>query len=266
MSDALEVKLRIGEGRVKLVELKELTDRLQRTLAALASHLADSPTPGIDFEIVEAAVGSLSLGLRAVAEEGAPVDPERVLATFTADLADIREQSYRPDLTPGLTKHYRSLVACLAAGGAVVEYTHAGHHIVVDDAFRKGFEVALKERVAEDVSVVGHLDAINAHKAPFTFYLYPKLEEADRVECRFAADMLEEIAKLLKKSVKVEGTGHFAPVGIYPLRIDVYRAPSVLSWDPAILRSYMGKLSLVPKGMTASEYIESNRKAAGLAD
>jgi len=137
---------------------------------------------------------------------------------------------------------------------------------VVDDAFRRSFEVALKERVAEDISIVGCLDAINAHKAPFTFSMYPKLEDADRVECRFPPEMLEEIAKLLKKTVKAEGRGYFAPVGIYPLRVEVYRVPRVLAWDPATLRSYVGRLALVPQGMSAREYVEKNRMVAGLAD
>jgi hypothetical protein len=263
---SLDVKLRIGDRRVKLTQLKELTDRLQRTLAALASQLAAGAPAGVDFEIVQAAVGSFSLGLVAVAEDGAAVEPERVVSTFTSDLSDIRKQSYRADLTPGLTRHYRALVTYLKDLDAVVEYAHGRDHVVVDDTFRKGFDVALKERIAEGVSVVGHLDAVNAHKAPFTFYLYPKLEEADRVECHFPPEMLRLIAELLKKTVRVAGTGHFAPVGIYPLRIEVREAPRALAWDPSILRSYVGALSLLPEGMSVGDYLERNRKAAGLAD
>lgn len=251
---------------MKLAQLKELSTLLQRTLAAVASHLADSATPGIDFEIVEAGVGSLSLGLRAVAEEGATIEPERVVATFTEDLAQIRQQSYRPDLTTGLTKHYRALVTSMGGTGAVVEYGRGKERVVVDDAFRKGFEVALKERIAEDVSVVGYLDAVNVHKVPYTFYLYPKLEDIERVECRFPAEMLQAVAVLLKKTVKVEGTGHFAPVGIYPLRIDVNRELRPLTWDPDVLRSFVGKLALVPEGVSASDYLQRNREAAGFAD
>lgn len=262
----LNVKLRIGDERIKLAQLKELSTQLQRALSAVASDLADSTTPGIEFEIVAAGVGSLSLALTAVAEEGSNIDPEKVLSTFTEDLAHIRRQSYRPDLTAGLTKHYRVLVTCLGSVGAVVEYGHGPDLVVVDESFRKGFEVALKERVAEDVSVVGYLDAINAHRAPYTFYLYPKLEDIDRVECRFPARMLESVAGLLKQTVKVEGTGHFAPVGIYPLRIEVAHEPRSLAWDPGVLRTLVGSLALVPDGMSASDYLQRNREAAGLAD
>jgi hypothetical protein len=44
---SLDVKVQIGERRVKLAQLRELTDRLQRTLAALASQLAGGTPPGM---------------------------------------------------------------------------------------------------------------------------------------------------------------------------------------------------------------------------
>ena len=197
--------------------------------------------------------------------------PEAVRVNWEAELAVAEEVDFPAlaavaDLTPGLTRHYRALVTSLKDVGAVVEYVHGRDHVVVDDAFRRGFEVALKERVAEDVSLVGHLDAVNAHRAPFTFYVYPKLEEGDRVECHFQPEMLQLVAELLKKTVRVAGTGYFAPVGIYPLRMEVREAPRALAWDPSILRSYVGTLRLVPKGMSVSDYLEANRKAAGFAD
>jgi len=262
----LDVKLRIGDDSVKLAQLKDLSVHLQRALAAVASHLTDSAKPGIDFEIVQAGVGSLSLSLRAVAEEGVTLDPAQVITTFTQDLTQIRQQTYRPDLTTGLTKHYRALVTCLGPAGAVVEYGHGRDRVVVDAAFRKGFEVALKERIAEDVSIVGYLDAVNAHKPPYAFYLYPKLEDIERVECRFPSGMVQAIAGLLKKTVRVQGTGHFAPVGIYPLRIEVAHEPRPLDWNPDALRSWVGKLSLVPDGTSVGDYLQRNREAAGFAD
>lgn len=266
MAATLEVNLRVGDGPVKLGQLKELSDRLQRTLVALAGQLAGEPSPGIDFEIVRAGVGSLSLALRAVAQEGVALDPEEVVSTFTSDLAHIRERSYRPGLTPRLTQHYRGLVTCLKGDDAVVEYASSSALVIVDEAFRAGFEVALRERVAEDVSVVGYLDAINAHRAPFLFYLYPKLPEGGRIECQFAPELLEAIAGMLKKTVRVKGRGYYAPVGLYPLRLEVQDSPKALAWEPTVLRSYVGHLSLVPHGMAVSDYLQRNREAAGLAD
>lgn len=50
------------------------------------------------------------------------------------------------------------------------------------------------------------------------------------------------------------------------LRIDVNREPRTLTWDPAVLRSFVGKLALVPEGVSASDYLQRNREAAGFAD
>ncbi len=266
VSAALDIDLRVGQAHVKLAELRELTDRLQRALAAVAKHLAGGAESGIDFEVVSAKVGSLHFGLQAVSAGMPSVDPDLVLATFATDLAEIKRQSYRADLTAGLTKHYRSLVTCLGGEGATVEYNHRDQRVVVDDAFRSSFEAALKERVAQGVSVVGYLDAVNAHRAPFAFYLYPKLEDAERIECRFPPEMLETVAALLKKTVRVAGTGHFAPVGIYPLRVEVEQLPRLLPWDPGVLRSLVGKLALVPAGVNVSDYLQRNREVAGFAD
>lgn len=265
-SATLDVELQIGGAPVRLAHLRELSAQLHRTLAAVANHLADNAILGIDFEIVQVGVGSLSLVIRAIAEAGATVRPEVVISTFADDLIHIREQAYRADLTTGLTRQYRNLVTCLASAGAVVAYGHGAQHVVVDAGFRQGFEAALKERVAENTSVVGYLDAVNAHKPPYTFYLYPKLEELERIECRFPIELLGKVAALLKQTVRVEGTGHFAPVGIYPLRVEVEREPRPLTWDPAVLRSFVGKLALVPEGMRVDAYLQRNREAAGFAD
>lgn len=157
------------------------------------------------------------------------MEPEQIVSTFTADLADIRKQTYRADLTPGLTRHYRALVTSLKDVGAVVEYTHDREHVVVDEAFQRSFEVALKERVVEDVTVTGHLDAVNAHKSPFVFYLYPKLEEADRVECFFPADMLQSIAALLKRTRRaptaVQSARSISRGGIHSWRMTLRMPP-----------------------------------------
>ena len=268
MNAALDVKLRIGEGAVKLGQLRELTDNLQRTLGALASQLADTARPGIDFEIVEAAVGSLSLSLRAVAEEGAAIEPERVVATFTADLAEIRKQHYRADLTPDLTRRYRALVTCFKDMGAVVEYRYGRDHVLVDDAFRQGF----RGRRSEGASGRGRRGRGVPRRGEWTparrigFSCTPSSSERTVWSAGSAWRCWRRSRVFLKKTVKVEGTGHFAPVGIYPLRMDVKTKPRPLTWDPALLRGYVGKLTLVPKGMTASDYLERNREAAGLAD
>ena len=114
-----------------------------------------------------------------------------------------------------------------------------------------------------DVVVVGNLDAITVHKK-HVFFLYPKLDGAGRIECRFAAEILEQVVNLIQHTVEVSGTGHYGPVGLYPIRLDVSSTPKLLLSDDSTLRSFVGTMNLVPAGMSASQYLARNREAAGL--
>jgi len=264
----LRVRLVAADEHVTLAELKGVAQQLQRTLSAVETNLAHDGEAAIGYAIVEADVGSLTLGLQPVAPEEALPDPGEVVSTFASDLVDIRHQSYRPGLTPGLARRYLSLVRSLSGSGTTVEYAYRDRQITVDTSFRQGFEVALRERVAEDVVLTGVLEAVNAHREPFQFRLYPKLPGAEAVECRFSREMLPAVAELLKLKavVRVSGRGYFLPIGSYPSRLDVSEQPVAMPFDPALLRSYIRRLSLIPAGLTVQEYLRRNREAAGLAE
>ena len=266
--DILHVRLVAPGQHVKLAELKEVAQQLQQTLSAVETNLAHDGEAAIGYAIVEAEVGSLTLGLQPVAPEGAPVDPSEVVSIFASDLVGIRYQSYRPSLTPGLAKRYLSLVRSLSGSGTAVEYAYRDQQVTVDSSFRQGFEIALRERVAEDVVVTGLLEAVNAHREPFRFSLYPKLPRAEAVDCRFPREMLSAIAELLKLKaiVRVSGRGYFLPIGSYPSRLEVREQPVPMPFDPELLRSYIHRLNLVPAGLTVQEYLRRNREAAGLAE
>lgn len=266
--DILRVRLRPADDYARLADLKEVTQQLQQTLAAVEKGIARDGEAAISYAVVEAEVGSLTLGLQPVAPPDYDIDPTQVVATFAADLVDIRHQTYRSGLTTGLARHYLSLVRALASSGTTVEYEFRDQRVAVDSTFRQGFEVALRERVAEDVTLVGLLQAVNAHQHPFRFNLYPKLPGAEGIECRFPPEMLPAVAELLKSDavVRVNGTGHFLPIGTYPHRLDVSEEPIPLPFDAELLRSYVHRLLLVPAGLTAAEYLHRNREAAGLAD
>jgi len=106
---------------------------------------------------------------------------------------------------------------------------------------------------------------VNAHRQPYAFYLYPKLEEADRVECRFGTEMLGDGRGSSEETVKVEGRGTSAR-GDYPCEWTSEQRRGL--WR-GILRSCAPTSAsslCLPKGMTASDYLERNRQAAGLAD
>jgi len=270
MHPVLHVRIRHDGGPVILRELHELTKHLQSTLTAVSRDLSDLQDAHIDYEITHAETGSLALGLRPIPPDKDRIDPHRVLETFTHDIEDIQANRFRASMTPRLTQKYHSLIRTVSAEDAVVEYRYKQCSIAVDSAFRARFDVALKERVAEDVQIVGHLDALDAHRKSYRFYLYPKFVVQGRIEwrieCRFPTALLSQIVGLIKKTVKVRGKGFFAPVGLYPLRVESTEAPVPLNCDADLLRSYVRKMNLVPSDMTVAEYLQRNREAAGFAD
>lgn len=262
-NELLHVRLRPQGKHVTLDELREVARNLQRVLTSLGENLCESEHCDIAYEITNASVGSLVLALKPVASDATPIEPTEVLRTFTSDLNDIGDQKFRPTMTTELSREYLALVRTLGGSDSIVEYSFEQNRVHIDPAFRGSFEVALKERVTKDAVVIGSLDAITVHKR-YVFYLYPKLERSGRIECRFPTEMLDHIAGLIEHTVEVRGSGHYGPVGLYPSKIDVSSLPRVLSCDEELLRSSVGKMKLVPKGMTAAQYLVKNREAAGL--
>jgi len=260
-----KIRLRRDSALLTLAHLNTFGRELQRTLSAVARHLADSDQPGVEFPIVHAEVGSFCLQLQGLAADGT-IDPAQVFDTFLDDVSAIRRHQFRSTMTPGLAGHYRSLVRTFSDSDLLVEYAYKGRDLLVDNAFRAAFEVALRERVVENTVIVGHLDAVSVHRAPFVFKLYPKLDPRSPVECRFPQAILAEVATHLKSLVQVRGVGFFAPVGLLPTRLEVQGSPERLRCDRVALRGYVRKLRLVPAGTTAKQYLSANRERAGFAD
>ncbi len=265
--ELLRVKIQTNDKAVLLGDLKELSYHLQQTLNAVARNLARTDNPNISYEIVEAAMGSLNFALRAVAAKETELDPDESFDVFTSDLENIRLNNYRPAITATLIGYYRSLVRTLSKENAIVQYQYANKIVQIDGNFRESFNVVLKESIAEDITVSGNLDEVNAHKSQFSFNLYPKLG-GERIMCLFPNEMLSTIADMLKRKsvVQATGKGHFAPVGLYPTRLEVLSLPKELPFHPDRLRSYVHAFDLFGPDITAEEYLQRNREAAGIAD
>jgi hypothetical protein len=246
---------------VTLGQVWRLTDRFQRALSGLADQLAGGADSHIDFEVTEAEVGSFNLAVRAAAHAPTAPDPDMVLATFADDLDRIRNRSFRPGMTAGLLSTYQRLVRDFAARSEVIEVSYRDHAVRIDQNYGISLEAALKEKVAAEITIAGYLDAVLAHKPPFSFYLYPKLDQSHRIDCRFPQALRPAIADVLKERTValVSGTGYFGPVGIYPNRIDVAKAPERLDWDAHALLAMLGKLPIVPRGVTIAEFLRRKR-------
>lgn len=260
-SGALTVRFQTLDRRVTLAQVGRLTDRFHRALSGLADQLAGGTESNVVFEVTEAKVGSLDLAVTAVALASTSPDPDTVLATFAEDLNAIRRRSFRPGMTAGLLSTYQRLVRDLTARQETIEVTFRDQAIRIDKDYEISLEAALKESVATEITVAGYLDAVLAHRPPFAFYLYPKLDQSHRIDCRFPQALRPAIAEVLKERavVQVSGTGYFGPVGIYPNRIDVQRAPERLVWDAAGLLRLLGKLPIVPRGTTVAEFLKQRR-------
>lgn len=262
------VYLKPPQTYAKLSQLKDIGNQLQRTLNAVARNLTDNKDAYVEGDIAEATVGSLGLALRTSVPSFIEVDPDTVCDTLARDILDVRAQRFRPGMTPALLQQYRTLINTLKSSHVRVEYRYAEHEIVIDDDFRRSFEAASKERQAGNIEITGRIESLNIHIEPNQFRLYPKQPNAEGILCQFSTYLLDPIADVLKRKeiVRVTGTGYFAPVGLYPLRIILTKAPEPLVFNVEALRSYLRKTSLVPPGMTSEEYLQANREAAGFVE
>lgn len=261
----LNIYLKPTQPYAKLSHLKDIGSQLQKTLNAVARNLTDNKDAYVDGDITEAVIGSLSLTLQTSVPSFVNVDPDTVCGTFLRDILDVRSQRFRPDMTPTLLQQYKTLINTLKSSHVEVKYRYADLEILIDDNFRRGFESASKERQAYDIEIVGRIEALNIHVEPHQFKLYPKYPNAEGILCQFSSVLLDPIADVLKRKeiVRVTGTGHFSPVGLYPLRIQLTKVPEPLTFNAEKLRSSIRQMDLVPLGMTPDEYLQSNRRATG---
>ncbi len=263
--NSLRVRVAAPDGAVRLRDLREVVGPLQHALSAVAVSIDATSEAEANFAITEAHTGSLALRIQPMCEEGSGLRwPTEVFPTVAADLDGIRRREYRTSLDLDVLRSYLKLVRALGARDATVEYQFRDRTIVVDGGFRSAFEIALREREVADVSFSGSLDAISAHQEPFRFHLYPKLETSGRIECRFSRDLLPVVAKLLKRVVEVRGTAYYAPVGLFPLRMELTAPPIARDFDPVALRRFVRGVDLLPRGMSPAAFIARNRRAAGL--
>ena len=264
----LLVEVKAGGDLLKLSDVQTFLSNLQSALEEVAQDLSQTTEHGVSYEIAEAHVGSFALALRAVGSQFTKVNPVECFSVFSSDIQEVAQHRYRPGMSTQLLKSYTSLVRTLGSIDATIAIQYQEQAILIDKRFRDVVRNTWKERIADNVTVTGNLDAVNVHGGQYMFHLYPKLEHAGRIDCIFNPEMLHTVAELLKHKhlVKVSGRGHYGPIGMYPFKIDIASLPAPLVPDGPRLRSYVGSIELVPKGLTASEYLQRNREAMGFSE
>jgi hypothetical protein len=268
VNEVLKIHIDPPSGNAKLSELKVLADMVQRTLDAVARNLAKDPKAKVDADVSGATIGSLHLMIQPAIADSFAVNPDEICRTLIEDINHVEHQHYRPDMTPALLQQYKALVNMFRNSHIQVQLSHGMDDVTIDDDFRSMFQVATKERIANKVDIIGKIEALNIHSFPYQMKLYPTPPETDYILCRFENELLDKITDVIKHKslVRVTGTGYYAPVGIYPLRIELTSAPAPLVFDMDQLRSYARNVNLVPAGMSASEFLTANRKAANLEE
>jgi hypothetical protein len=266
--DLLRIEVKAGSGLLKLNDIQSFMRNLQTALDEVAQDLSKTQEHGVSYEIAEAHVGSFALTLKAVGSEFVKVNPPECLSVFSSDIKNIPQQKFRPGISSQLLRSYTSLARTLNSINATIQIQYQDSITVIDKQFRENVRNTWKERISDNITVTGNLDAVNAHSGQYMFHLYPKLEHVGRVDCVFNRDMLSDIAELLKRKqlVKVTGRGHFGPVGMYPFKIEIDSLPTELSVNGPRLRSYVNGLEIVPKNLSASEYLQRNREAMGFIE
>lgn len=156
---------------------------------------------------------------------------------------------------------YRAYTEAIRAPRNKVTYSvwYGQRSIVVDEQIRQQVREKSENSCVPHTSVVGTIESINIHRTPYVFMLYTKVEPRQHIECRFTNDeFLPAVTDILKsrKMAEVRGTAYYAPVGIFPLRIDVEEEPLKLEYAPEDLLRYVGRLRIVPDEMTVEEYLQ----------
>lgn len=267
-SEDFEIYLVPPQGNVKLSHLYKIGGQVQKTLNAVARNLSSNENAYVDAEIVEARIGSLELSLHPSVPDIYAITSQRVCFTLVKDLLAVPRQQFRADMTPALVQQYHALTKCLKDAHIKIRLRYHDAEALIDDAFRAGVEVAVQEKEAGTVEVIGRIEAINIHQERNRFFLYPKQPGSERVECRFDSLLHSEVSEALKRKefVKITGIGYYAPVGIYPQRIELTRSPEPIVYRLDVLKKAIRSLDLVPSGMGAVEYVAMKRMEAGLGE
>ena len=266
MTATLGLTLRSGDQPVLLGDLKNAIEELQGAISELAANLSRKEGAKVDFEIIGAEIGSLSLTLKPVPDPSLHIEAPQLLQVFTKDLDDIRQHKFRDDISGPLTERYRGFVRGIGRRKLTAEIVFEDRPILIDETFSRSFEAAFKERVSMEAELVGHLDAIRAHYEPFVFYLYPKLSGFGKIECRFPLTMLEQVRPMLKNLVRVKGTATYGPIGLYPSRVEITEAPSIATFSKDWLLSQIGTFNQLRQNETVTDLLIRNREAAGFAE
>jgi len=252
------LRVLVGEAgkRADLGEVERMAQSLRHALNALASEQREARV-SLRFEVVEASIGSLQLGV-------APVDSDILADTlfgqFIQDIIGLKEGRFRPTMSSETLAEYRDLFKA-PSSKTPVTYVYRDSQAVIDERARAMLEEKIISTRAYNISIIGTIESVSVHQQPYTCSLYTKLEPKQRIRCQFSAPMLYAVADALKskRMVEVIGDAEYGFVGLYPIRLIMTQPPQPVEPDMDFLRKAVRSLDIVPEGMSISDYLDRIR-------
>lgn len=246
------------EGQqVDLSDVSQLANRLCKAIRELAREITGQETPHVDIPVVQVASGSVVMSVEPTSlGQGGERLPLAV--QVFEDLSSIIAQAPRPTMSVNLYRAYTEVIRA-PRQGIVYSVQHGQRCIQINDQIRQQVSEKSEQIRVPHTSIVGTIESVNIHRIPYVFMLYTKVEPRQHVECRFRDDnFLPAVTDILKSRAmaEVRGTAYYAPVGLFPLRIDVEEEPVKLEYSPPDLLRYIGRLRIVPESLTAEEYLQ----------
>lgn len=257
MESRLTITVGIRGEQVDLNDVSQLANHFCKAIRELAREITGQENPRVDTPVVQVASGSVALTVEPISSGR---DGERLplAEQVFEDISGIVAQTPRPTMSVDL---YRAYTEVIRAPRNKMTYSvwYAQRSIVVDEQIRQQVRERSEHVCVPHTAVVGTIESVNIHRKPYVFMLYTKVEPRQHIECRFRNDdFLSTVTDILKsrKMAEVRGTAYYAPVGIFPLRMEVEEEPQKLEYAPENLLNYVGRLRIVPEGMTVEEYLQ----------
>ena len=249
----LRIRLGTPDEGVDFTLLEQLGEHLRAAFREIVWERVGDAKVQVRLRIQNAQKGSLILDIQPELEGDDLPTASEVAQTLIDDINSFAQDKPRPTIGSNLLGQYRALVGIgQRAGGLELGLGDAA--LVIDKGNEIRFQAARKEQPEPETRVVGHIEMASIHRRPRVFALYTKLDR-ERVECRFADDMLDAILRLIEEKALVEvfGEATFGPVGVTPRLVELLEPPRRIAYDPEVLRAYRRSADIVHDGESAAE-------------
>ncbi len=256
----LHLSLGTPGSDLDLMLVEQLAETLRGAFETLLRERTGKRINHVQFILKAVSAGSLNLTLEPRADEADGIDLGGIAETLIADINSLASDTPRQTMGSGLVDRYRALVGVARKAGRLELRTDL-NRVTLDPPSLPLFDAALKEEPEPNTRIIGVIESLNIHRKPWTFGLYTKLDQ-ERVVCRFAEPMLEQVLHHMETGAQAEvvGEGRFGPVGLTPRQLDVLVISTAVEFSEQTLLSYHRSSSIVRAGENSEDALARVRE------